>query len=110
MQSDLQALRLRTPKQLRTLHNSLSPRVTAVLTQIVAVNSAPESSTCTIDGEQATAKRCCENQIMWLRNESRAGTPLMVHGGEVGTPEFFLAVRPERTGPPCTRARDPPTP
>ena len=30
---------------------------------------------------------------MWLRNESLAGTPLMVHGWEVGTPEFFLAVR-----------------
>ena len=71
--------------------NGLPPP--AVLTQIVAANSAPESSTCTIDGEQATAKRCCENQIMWLRNESRAGTPLMVHGWEVGTPEFFLAVR-----------------
>ena len=75
--------------------NGLPPRLSppAVLTQIVAANSAPESSTCTIDGEQATAKRCCENQIMWLRNESRAGTPLMVHGWEVGTPEFFLAVR-----------------
>eukprot|EP01046_Picozoa_sp_COSAG06_P073905 COSAG06_NODE_22339_length_726_cov_2.039872_2_plen_93_part_00 len=52
---------------------------------------APESSTCLIDGVQATAKRCCENQILWLRNESKAGTPLMVHGWQHGAPGFFLA-------------------
>lgn len=28
---------------------------------------APESSTCTIDGVEASAKHCCENQILWLR-------------------------------------------